>query len=63
MCGETVIGKENIVKHASEKHDGKGSLKLIVFHWKPPFDWTQSYFHKTLSCILLVGHILFGRHP
>ncbi|KAL5278033.1 hypothetical protein ACFFRR_002962 [Megaselia abdita] len=34
ICGETVIGKENIVKHAAEKHDGKGSRAALQRHAK-----------------------------
>lgn len=41
ICGETVIGKENIVKHVADKHDGKGILKLYI-SLEFPFDWTQS---------------------
>ncbi|TRY69509.1 hypothetical protein TCAL_09400 [Tigriopus californicus] len=27
VCGLTVLGKENIIKHATEKHDGKGAYQ------------------------------------
>lgn len=27
VCGEAVLGKDNIMKHAAEKHDGKGAYQ------------------------------------
>lgn len=27
VCGATVLGKENIMRHAAERHDGKGAYQ------------------------------------
>ncbi|KNC32711.1 hypothetical protein FF38_02711 [Lucilia cuprina] len=49
VCGEAVLGKDNIMKHAAEKHDGKGAHQCQFCN---KFFLRLSYLemHRTYGC-------------
>ncbi|KAL9879433.1 uncharacterized protein ACN2A1_011399 isoform 1-T1 [Glossina fuscipes fuscipes] len=50
VCGEAVLGKDNIMKHAAEKHDGKGAHQCQFCN---KFFLRLSYLemHRTYGCV------------
>lgn len=49
VCGEAVLGRDNIVKHANEKHDGKGA-HLCQFCNKFFLRISYLELHRTYGC-------------
>lgn len=50
VCGEAVLGKDNIMKHAAEKHEGKGAHQCQFCN---KFFLRLSYLegHRTYGCV------------